>query len=220
MDGHEDRYQEKRYLMVEGTDGQQDKVRKEPICEEAVQASAEEKHDTEVIEIIVVQGGNQNNGQKQLGDDRQLFSDEQTPPSPDRLERQENGNQLGQEKALQIVQRGKDRLDPVGQEYKKHPVADGRREREIHDALEGHPGAFVSVLLQDTEARPAVSQEDQEVKDAPAQSRPPFRSGASLRPSSARPRRLAHGAYPGTTADVPGTERQDGDAARTAVRTA
>src|SRR2546426_12816283 len=96
-----------------------------------------------------------------------------TPPSPDRLEGQENGKELGQEKAFQVVQRGKCRLDPVGQEHKKHPVADGLWEREIHDALEGHPGAFVSVLLQDTEAHPAVSQEDQEAKDAPAQSRPP-----------------------------------------------
>src|SRR2546422_6489590 len=79
MDGHEDRYKEERYLMVEGTDGQQEKIRKEPIREQAVQAGAEEKHNTEIIEIIVMQGGNQNNGQKELGDDGQLFSDEHPP---------------------------------------------------------------------------------------------------------------------------------------------
>src|SRR2546425_2044244 len=81
MDGHEDRYQEERYLMVEGTDSQQEKVRKEPIREQAVQAGAEEKHNTEIIEIIVMQGGNQNDGQKELGDDGQLFSDEHPPIS-------------------------------------------------------------------------------------------------------------------------------------------
>jgi hypothetical protein len=104
MDGHKNWHQEERDFVVESAEGQQAQVRNEPIHEQAVEAGGEEEHHAEVVEIIIVQGGDQDDRQKKLGQDGKFRPDEQGPPSADRLEGQDHGDKLGEEKAFQVTQ--------------------------------------------------------------------------------------------------------------------